>query len=453
MYKHRNLAFGLGLTIALLILLACAPPSPGAPAPTSEPPASPATSPVTTPAAQPSVTLAITEGSPTPSPTTIAIVPLTPSASSTPAATLAQSYDDAAGFWSIRYPAGWMIRQSGSETQFRPAEISPAFLGVSLHVKVRDPEPFARSIVELLRSRATGWQTLDQGPTSTAWAPGWQVGYRRTTGGEEQQGILVCFARYRIGYVVLGEGPPAEFTAHQPTFETMVASFRPTDFPDVIPYEQWETRRTEHLVFHYPPNSPAAGDIDLADRLYNAAYDDNAAYLGITLDRPIDVYLYPTGDTRYHMTARDAGFAMIPEYEVHSLWAEGERQTPGHEVVHVLTGNGWGEATEALLGEGIAVWLDHNEAGRDYHRLAADMLADDELLPIRGILGDGWFQHDGNITYPEAGSFVGFMLESFGVSKFKRIYLAQDFEAELQAAVGWTLSDLEAAWHDYLRKH
>jgi hypothetical protein len=261
--------------------------------------------------------------------------------------------------------------------------------------------------------------------------------------------------RYRIGYVVLAEGPMADFAAIQPSCEAMIASFQATDFPDVIPYEKWPVRLSEldHLSFHYPADSPAARDIALADKLYNDVYAENATYLGITLKQPVDVYLYPTGDMRLHMTSRDVGFAMVPEYEVHSLWAEDEHQTPGHEVVHVLTGNGWGEATEAILGEGIAVWLDHNEDKHDYHRLAADFLADGKLVPIRDLLGAGWEQHDGAVTYPEAGSFVGFLLDNFGVSKFKRLYLAKDFEAELQAAVGWNLTDLEASWHDYLRKH
>jgi len=423
MCMNRNAVFGLCLAIGLLVLLACAPPSTTVP---------------------------------TPIPSGVSVtLPHSP----TPSATLPQTHTDAGGFWSIRYPAGWTVRQARSETQFRPTESSPAFLGVSLHVKARDPEAFAASVVELLRSRASDFQTIDEGPKTGDRSPGWQVGYRRTVGGEEQRGTLVCLVRYRIGYVLLGEAPASEFDAHQPDFEAMVASFHPTDFPGVVPYEQWETRRTAHLVFHYPPDSTPARDIDRIARLYNSAYDDNATYLGITLDRPIDVYLYPTRDVRRHMTARDFGFAMVTEYEVHSLWAADEQQSPGHEVVHVLTGNGWGDPStgsgqapaEALLGEGIAVWLDHS--GRDHHRQAADLLASGKLLPIRDILGDGWFQHDGAITYPEAGSFVGFMLENLGVRKFKRIYLAKDFEAELQAAVGWTLPDLEASWHETLRKY
>jgi hypothetical protein len=293
-------------------------------------------------------------------------------------------------------------------------------LGVPLHVKARDLDVFVGDIVELLSSRAADFQALDQGPTPWDWAPGWQVSYRRTVDGREQQGMLACLVRYRIGYVLLGEGPPSEFATLQPTFEVMTASFRLTDFADVIPYEQWQHRLTEldYLNFHYPSGSTPARDINRIGQLCDDAYADNARYLGITLQRPVDVYLYPTRNMRYHMTARDAGFAMVPEYEVHSLWAEDEQQSPGHEVVHVLTGIGWGDPVEALLGESIAVWLDHS--ARDHHREAANLLTSGKLLPIRDTLrvGNGWFQHDGDITYPEAGSFVGYMLkESFGGSK------------------------------------
>ncbi|MBU0495809.1 MAG: hypothetical protein KKA73_24855 [Chloroflexi bacterium] len=436
------------LLVVMFILLACAPPAP-ATAPATAPTAPASTMPV----AQPSATPVAVADTPTPSPTSLAIISLTPAASTAPLAVLSQTYDDPAGFWSIRYPAGWTIRQSGSETQFRPTESSPAFLGVSLHVKARDVDAFTQSIVDLLRSRAAAWQTVDDGPTPAAWAPGRQIHYRRTVDGAEQAGTLVCFVRYRIGYVLLSEGPVATADSTTASFVAVMDSFQPADFADVVPYDQWSVLLTEldYLSFHSPADSTPARDIQRIAAAYDEAYADNAAYLGVRLDRLVDVYLYPTRDMRYHMTARDAGFAMIPEYEVHSLWADDEQQTPGHEVVHVLTGNGWGEAGEALLGEGIAVWLDHS--GRDHHQEAADLLVSDQLYPVRDLLGDGWFQRDGAITYPEAGSLVGFMLESFGVSKFKRIYLASDFEAELQTAVGWTLPELEAAWHDYLHQH
>jgi len=71
-------------------------------------------------------------------------------------------------------------------------------------------------------------------------------------------------------------------------------------------------------------------------------------------------------------------------------------------MTHVITAQAIGEPTEALLGEGIAVCLDHS--GRDHHAEAARLLEQGKLLPLTQILGDSWFKQEAAVAYTESGS-------------------------------------------------
>ncbi|MCC7353792.1 MAG: hypothetical protein IT330_08545, partial [Anaerolineae bacterium] len=47
---------------------------------------------------------------------------------------------------------------------------------------------------------------------------------------------------------------------------------------------------------------------------------------------------------------------------------------------------------------------------------------------------------------PESGSFACFLLEEYGVDRFKKIYTKSNFEAALKEIYRTTLSSLEKKW-------
>ena len=62
-------------------------------------------------------------------------------------------------------------------------------------------------------------------------------------------------------------------------------------------------------------------------------------------------------------------------------------------------------------------------------------------------------------AYPQAGSFVGFLVERFGVQKFKKFYpLSEPYEnywdtiSRFKAVYGKTVEELEEEWLDALAK-
>ena len=113
-------------------------------------------------------------------------------------------------------------------------------------------------------------------------------------------------------------------------------------------------------------------------------------------------------------------------------------------MTHVITAQAIGQPTEALLGEGIAVCLDHS--GRDHHAEAARLLEQGKLLPLTQILGDSWFKQEAAVAYTESGSFACFLLEKCGVERFQELYGSQDLQADLEQGCERHLPQLEQAW-------
>jgi hypothetical protein len=143
--------------------------------------------------------------------------------------------------------------------------------------------------------------------------------------------------------------------------------------------------------------------------------------------------------------ATEATYATEEAEELHALWVSPENhQSLGHEMTHIITAQGIGEPSEALLGEGIAVCLDHS--GRKPHSQAAGLLAQGKLLPLAQLLGDTWFQQDAEVAYAECGSFACYLMEKCGVERFQALYLSSDLQADLASICGATLNQAEKEW-------
>jgi hypothetical protein len=54
--------------------------------------------------------------------------------------------------------------------------------------------------------------------------------------------------------------------------------------------------------------------------------------------------------------------------------------------------------------------------------------------------------------YPAAGSFCGFVIETYGVERFKRLYAANDPAAAAASVLGKSLADLDADWREFLHE-
>ena len=202
---------------------------------------------------------------------------------------------------------------------------------------------------------------------------------------------------------------------------------------------------------------------DSVDVAWQEAYHQWAiAALGVTVPRRI---VYNKYLNRAHMgtqtgTANANAYADPDRFEIHTIWSR-----DNHEVVHLYSLS-WGRPV-ALWTEGLAVAYQVDPVGGDVeprwnrillHDHARQFLAEGRLIPLADLLTTrGFRQFDPNVTYPQAGSFMRFVIEICGLDGVKRLYGtghvddgAASVRDQFAGACGRTVDQVEAAWHEML---
>ena len=151
------------------------------------------------------------------------------------------------------------------------------------------------------------------------------------------------------------------------------------------------------------------------------------------------------------------GFAEPGTTRFHTIWP-----TDNHEGVHTLAilQIGW---PPALFNEGIAVAHQTDPAqgiltprwnGTDVHALARQYDAAGRLPALSSLLrSSDFFTFDSNVMYPCAGSFVRYLIDTYGLASLKTYFAAATFddaasvtESRFLAAYGRSVGSLWEEW-------
>jgi hypothetical protein len=213
---------------------------------------------------------------------------------------------------------------------------------------------------------------------------------------------------------------------------------------------------TASIVFHY-----AEGDF--VDAARQQAFHDWAVHeLGVSPTRKISFNKYLT---RNHMgiLTGDYGtnaFAVPADFAVHTLFP-----FDNHEPVHLYTSL-IGQAV-GLFNEGMAVAFQTDPYagdllprwnGEPLHDVARRFEAEERLAPLGSALTTNDFLTIAvEVRYPEAGSFVRFLLDTRGLDSM-RMFLALSTAADDEETVrenfrrvySESVEQVEAAWLDFL---
>ena len=216
----------------------------------------------------------------------------------------------------------------------------------------------------------------------------------------------------------------------------------------------WIGDSTAHTRIHYLAGSPAADSLPRLRRDLESAWVIASDFVGdATQQRAIDVFAVP----RREMVGAVAGMSITTnalnfwETRVVVAWVPARGWPGPHEFVHIMAYDAWGPAKEWWLGEGTAVaagpWL-----GVDVDMYAKCLSVAGKLLPLDHIVprvqGDPLDEHLAQVTYPEAGSFMRFLIREYGREKVARLYAKG--ASEIPAVYGQSLSDLEMGWRRHL---
>lgn len=193
-----------------------------------------------------------------------------------------------------------------------------------------------------------------------------------------------------------------------------------------------EKQTAAHFDIYYFKDSTAAREIDHLAKQKDAGFEQICRFLGSDSNIRIRMVLFEDGRTKQQATGHQgAGWAYGST--IVEIYNEKEKSDPYHETTHILMGPFGGPP--ALFNEGFAVYMSERLGTRamegfgggqaTIHQHAKELKSKGEWIELPELLGyteigPGWSRPP--IAYPEAASFVKFLIDTYGRDKFLQAY-------------------------------
>jgi carboxyl-terminal processing protease len=218
---------------------------------------------------------------------------------------------------------------------------------------------------------------------------------------------------------------------------------------------------SEHFALYCSPSTPAYGYADAILKRREAALDKFCTFAERTVVGKIPLFLFPDQASKRVCTGH-IGDGLARDGEIYEVFNDKVKLDPYHELTHIIMADVG--SPPALFREGLAVYMQEGERwhGQPVDVIAARLLQEHRLVPlarlfVRGEIGSQG--DDGEVAYPEAASFVKFLVETHGRDKFLAAYrhlqagdaltTARNLIA-LHTIYGQGADQLEATWRNRL---
>ncbi|MBL7996311.1 hypothetical protein JNM05_13155 [bacterium] len=192
------------------------------------------------------------------------------------------------------------------------------------------------------------------------------------------------------------------------------------------------------------------GEMEWVRNLSEFYYEEVSHYLDLKTDRRVSIYVYlDEYQKKKLMGAGVTNFAKIINDEIHINFDD-VGGVLKHEMTHVLAndfGNDIYSTTRMGFLEGLAVSAEWNESYFTPHEWAAALKKQNKLPDVLSLIdGSGFLKNAAGMSYIVSGSFTRFLLDSFGVAKFKKAYYDEDVEI----VYGMPKTELAGRWVRFL---
>lgn len=218
---------------------------------------------------------------------------------------------------------------------------------------------------------------------------------------------------------------------------------------------RWHSHRGDIFRFHFPAALADGSQLMAMDEMESRSRE-TLNWFGDDVAREIDIYVTHDGaECGELLLYPPAGAYACPPRNV----IVSTTFVIAHELVHILSAHrGLDIFTNAAFAEGIAVGLGGTATSTARFSLiqAANIADSDLYVPLDELLSSDSedFMANAQVTYHEAGAFLKFLIDKFGLEKLDELYDGVGSSAELVERIptvyGSTVSDLERRWLSYL---
>ncbi|MHC5032369.1 MAG: hypothetical protein ACYTGI_16580 [Planctomycetota bacterium] len=208
---------------------------------------------------------------------------------------------------------------------------------------------------------------------------------------------------------------------------------------------------TKHFTIHYRPGSRAGAGVDRVAVMAERDLQRICTQLKIPVDGRFRLYLYDDVPELRAITGRSGvgGYSAIDASHI----PFDDDQTRFHEMVHIVAyrlPKSGEEARGFFHFDGLANALLEFVHGVHVHAVATFYRRERKLPALREMTGENFYvwlkKHPGFQGYDVAASWMRFLIDTYGMDRFKRYYTGTPTEK----AFGTGMAKLEAAWHEVL---
>ncbi len=220
-----------------------------------------------------------------------------------------------------------------------------------------------------------------------------------------------------------------------------------------------KTYETDHVVLHYADGTAVAAHIAKIAEDYEWFFHQLSGVLNHTPTWKVQSYIYADANQMKEATGADGYIFTQPwHHEIHIPYDDSSDGVDGdtlkHEMVHLVMGD-FGDRflhiniNRGIL-EGTAVAIaDDLFRGPGFQDTAAAARESGHLTPATILFSQSGFGFgDASISksYTLSGSFIGFLIDKYGIGKLESLYNTSDFAG----TYGRSLEVLNTEWQDYL---
>lgn len=223
--------------------------------------------------------------------------------------------------------------------------------------------------------------------------------------------------------------------------------------------------QTEHFDIYYDPGSIPADRLHLVAEDHEFNYAQHVAWLDVDVvqwrGERIRSFIYPNRNVQKQLLgSRNTMVARPWTHELHIRWSSYAEGALPHEMAHIFSAAfGGGPLQLATSGglipnigmlEGLAEGADWPNDELDPHIASAALRRLDKAPDLRVLFNPaGFWSQPSRRAYTLMGSFVRYLVDTYGIDKLKAAYGRGDFVA----AYGRSTEDLITEWEGFIDEY
>jgi hypothetical protein len=217
----------------------------------------------------------------------------------------------------------------------------------------------------------------------------------------------------------------------------------------------WLRKESEHFVYHYRDAEQEAGDALLTQM--DEFYEEVKGLLQVDYRDRIDSYRCSSSEEVGLLFGLEPSLAR--SQTVNGVVASIQNFVP-HEIVHIISFRIFPQDEHRIPAEYLSEGLAYHLGGASFFSpellltWAKRRLEVEQDVSLDSLIGDPWL-YGANDGAGIVASFAKFLIEKFGIPKFKRLYAAGESPSDQREALveiyGRDISQLEAEWKEFVR--